>query len=185
MPAERRVEVQGRVACTRGFLEQVACGRGSREHESLLVIEAPASVVHAGLLAIGLRSGHPGRWFNLPDGRVQLEPPEGDEVTVRVRWSLGGLEQEVPVQAWVRGMAAVDARWVFAGSRFGTWNGVESYAADGSGSVVGLVTFGDEVVALHQVVPDRASVRAPVLRADTDAMPPEGHPVTLILGAKP
>ena len=183
--AERRVEIRGRVACTRGFLEQVACGRGTREHESLVMVEAPASVVHAALLAAGARPGRPGQWASLPGGSVRADPPQGDPITIRVRWSEAGVCREAPIEAWIRGLEPDAARWVFAGSRFAQRQGVERYVADDSGSLVGLVTFGDEVVALRQVVPDRAEVKAPAFRANTSAMPPEGDPVTLILRASP
>ena len=185
MPAARCVEIRARVACRRGFLEQVACGRGSREHESLVVVDAPASVVHAALLAVGARPGQPGAWTAAADGSLRLDPPAGDPITIRVRWSESGASRETAIEAWVRGLDPGAARWVFAGSRFAQRQGVDRYVADDSGSLVGLVTFGDEVVALRQVVPDRVAVKAPGFRANTEAMPPEGEPVTLILKASP
>ena len=59
------------------------------------------------------------------------------------------------------------------------------YLADESGSVVGLVTFGDEVVALQEVLPDRVAVQPAHFQARTEAMPDEGTPVTLWLLAGP
>ena len=55
------------------------------------------------------------------------------------------------------------------------------YAADQSGSVIGLVTFGDEPVASVTVVPDRADIAEPSLQAWTERMPPEGTPVTVLI----
>ena len=183
----RRVEVRGRIACRQGFLEQVACGRGSREHESLLVVDAPASVLHAALLAAGLRAGHPGSWHAESDGSVRLEPPEGDAVRLQVRWMEQGEPREAPIETWLTqdGPRAEPAAWVFAGSAFRRIRGTETYLADGSGSLVGLVTFGDEVVALRQVLPDRVAIKPPVFRARTDAMPETGAEVTLILTGSP
>ncbi len=182
---DRRVEVRGHVACTEGFLEQIACGRGSREHESLVVVDAPPSVVHAALLAAGFRSGRPGAWEAGPDGSVRLVPPEGESVRLSVRWRQGEDEREAPVQDWVLGLERAEAGWVFAGSRFTASADGSRYVADGSGSVIGLVTFGDEVLALRQVVPDRAAVRPPAFRARTDAIPRQGVEVTLVIKASP
>jgi len=155
----RRVEVRGRIACRQGFLEQVACGRGSREHESLLVVDAPASVLHAALLAAGLRAGHPGSWHAESDGSVRLEPPEGDAVRLQVRWMEQGEPREAPIETWL--------------------------TQDGPRAEVGLVTFGDEVVALDEVVPDRVEVEPARWQARTAAMPEEGERVTLVLRARP
>jgi len=181
------LQVQARVACTRGDLEQVCCARGTREHESLLVTDAPANSVQAGLLALGLRSGSPGSWRTAPDGRLEQVPPSGSLVEVLVRWQDGVATRETPVGGWLddRRPGPSDARFVFAGSRFVTTPQGERFAADLSGSIVGLVTFGDEVLALRQVVPDRAAVRPPAFRARTDAIPRQGVEVTLVIKASP
>jgi hypothetical protein len=184
--AARAVSVQGRVACRRGYLEQVACGRGSREHESLIVIDAPATAVHAALLAIGLQPGAPGEWHQAADGSLSVQPPAGPSLQVLVQPR--GAAEPVPVQAWLRdlrGGAAPTPRFVFAGSRLVPGRSGERYLADESGSVIGLVTFGDEVVALQEVLPDRVAVQPAHFQARTEAMPDEGTPVTLWLRAGP
>ena len=182
----RELRVGARVSCTRGFLEQVACGKGSREHESLLVIDAPASVVHAGLLAIGLRPGVPGSWKEASGGTVELHAPTGPEVQVLV--VVPGGAAPVPVADWLRderGSEAAAPRFVFAGSRLVPGSAGDRYLADESGSVVGLVTFGDETVALCEVLPDRVGVEPAHFTARTASMPPEGTPVTLVFRAVP
>ncbi len=55
------------------------------------------------------------------------------------------------------------------------------YAADLGGSVVGLVTFGDEVVAWQEVIPDQVDVAPAVWVADPSVIPALGTPVTLVL----
>jgi hypothetical protein len=62
-------------------------------------------------------------------------------------------------------------------------DGSERYAADDSGSIVGLVTFGDEVVAMRTVIPDKVDVAPASWKARTDDIPPEGSPVTVIFRA--
>ena len=74
--------------------------------------------------------------------------------------------------------------FVFAGSRFRRLpDGSERYAADDSGSIVGLVTFGDEVVAMRTVIPDKVDVAPAAWKARTDDIPPEGSAVTVIIRA--
>ena len=72
---------------------------------------------------------------------------------------------------------------MFAGSRFRVdrRTGAERYLADGSGSLVGLVTFGDETIAPREVIPDQASVESPMWEVWTERMPPLGSRVTLVV----
>jgi hypothetical protein len=72
-------------------------------------------------------------------------------------------------------------RFVFAGSRFRTdqRTGVERYIADGSGSIVGLVTFGDETIAAVDVIPDQVAAAEPVWEVFTERMPKPGTRGTL------
>ena len=187
LPEAQSVELSARVACTRGDLEQVACTQGTREHESLLVAQARASQVQAALLAAGLRPGAPGRWQRLADGSVERVPPTGDAIEVLVRTEPGGPDQ--PIESWMRGAdggTPQPMRFVFAGSRFvPARGGGERFLADDSGSLVGLVTFGDEVVGLAEVVPDRVEVEPSRWKARTGAMPAQDTPVTLVMRRRP
>jgi hypothetical protein len=89
--------------------------------------------------------------------------------------------QRSPLVDWVKtGGAAAPGSFVFAGSVMRDRAAVP-YAADQSGSVVGLVTFGDEPVASVAVVPDRADIAEPSLMAWTERMPPEGTTVTIVI----
>ena len=94
-----------------------------------------------------------------------------------------GSAREGPIADWLLDASpeAPQARFVFAGSRFAATPQGERFAADLSGSIVGLVTFGDEVVALAEVVPDRVEAAPPRWRARGAVMPPEDTPVTLVL----
>jgi hypothetical protein len=199
------VEIDSQVAMREGWLEQLVCKAGTREHESLLAVEAMPRTIHAALLAAGLASGAPGSWS---EGAADASgsptftfvAPRGDRVTLRVRWSEGGAIREVPLCDWVRRApsashdggeqsASPDSfpcdRFVFAGSLVRanppSLGEGEHYVADFTGSIVGLVTFGDEVIAFDEVIPDRIDVAAPSWEARTSAIPPEGTPVTLII----
>ena len=184
--AAREVTVDAEVACNRGWVEQAVCRAGTREHESLLVIAVPPSRVHAGLLLIGLNPGTPGKWEAGPDGTAVVRvPPEGDAVEAWV--DVAGAR--TPLSSWiadpVRGRAFPAHPWVFAGSRMRTRpperGGGEQFVADATGSVVGIVTFGDEVIACREVISDKVDTDAPQWQAATDRMPEPGTPVKLVL----
>lgn len=126
----RRVIVGGRVALAAGPIEVFACPEQTKEYEAIVAARAPARLVHAALLAIGLEPGHP----------VSFDPDyvaaTGPAVTVTLRWrDADGTVRESRGQDWVRNArtgAALDVDWVFAGSSF--WqdpsDGSEVYEAD-------------------------------------------------------
>ncbi|MFO0829627.1 MAG: YdjY domain-containing protein [Phycisphaerales bacterium] len=180
------VRLPAEVATAQGWLEAVACGRDSREHESLLVVDAKPSQVHAALLALGLVPGAPGRW-HYDSGNVELIAPTGPSIVPIVRWSVDGRTNESPLLDWIHGAdgRAFPGGWVFAGSRFVTnvraLGPGEHYEADFTGSLVGLVTFGDETIGAVAVIPDQVAVERENWEAWTERMPPSGTPATLIL----
>ena len=57
----------------------------------------------------------------------------------------------------------------------------EHYVADMSGSIIGLVTFGDEVIGFSQVISDQDAVQAPEWEVDSEKIPPVGTEVTVVL----
>ena len=57
----------------------------------------------------------------------------------------------------------------------------EYYAADFAGTVVGLSTFGDEVVAVEEVRSPEAGIDPPVWRIRTGVLPEIDTPVTVVL----
>ena len=79
------------------------------------------------------------------------------------------------------------ARFVFGGSRFQTdrKSGRERYLADGSGSLIGLVTFGDETIGAAEVVPDQAGVATPTWEVFSERMPTPGTRVTIMVNRIP
>lgn len=180
------VRVPGIVALREGWLEQAVCQLGTRDHESLVTVAMPPSAVHAALLLAGLKPGAPGRWRVRDDGSLELVAPTGDSVGVDVEWTAAdGAVNRCPISAWIKQVDdAPPMGFVFAGSVMVERASVP-YMADRSGSVVGLVTFGDEPIASVSVVPDRAEVAEPSLQCFTERIPAEGTPVTVILGRAP
>lgn len=190
----RVVELRATAVLDVGFLEQYVCLAGTREHEALFAFEGKASEVHAALLLIGLEQGEPGRWREVTrdDGSFAVEgvAPRGGEVRVAVVLEGRG---PLPLEHFVRASPVVPApegarpptRFVFAGSRMyrNPRTGSERYVADGTGSLIGLVTFGDETIAALDVIPDQASAVTPLWEVFTERMPKPGTSVTIRLSA--
>jgi hypothetical protein len=95
----KRVLLKTQVALREGSLEQLCCLKQTKEHESILSLDAKAYVVHTALVAIGTKPGAPVK-FN-PD----FQPPSGQKIEIFVSWAD---EKEkvhrVPAQQWIRGM---------------------------------------------------------------------------------
>ena len=182
----REVLIPASIAIDSGWIEQIACLRGTREHESIFVVECQPSLVHSALLMIGLESGVPGRWLETKrDDRYEIEriAPTGAPVRIQVRFTdTEGRCVESSVEEMV--MGAPDGAvfpptpWMFCGSRF---DGEGRYVADYSGSLVGFATFGDEVLGLPGVISDQVSVDAAVWEIRSDKVPAPGTPVSLVL----
>lgn len=186
------VEIDGKMAAdTRAFagkivfLEVIACRPDSREHEALIVTQAEPSHLHAALLLAGANSGSPGSW-RLEGKDLVPVPPKGDKVEVTIRWKADGRDVELAAAELIRStrggsLAATHDDFVFAGSGFVKNKGGERYAADLSGTLVGLCTFGDETVAWTKVYSPDAETEEPQWIADGDKLPAAGTPATLVL----
>lgn len=190
------VMVDAQVCARIGWLEQMVCAAGTREHESLLAVEVAPSLIHAALLMTGYQSGSPGKWTEKDSGvngaiELQLDPPTGSPVDIIARWRAGDMLMEVALSDWVRAEDGDGTsrtlprdRFVFAGSIVRanpkSLGPGEHYVADYTGSIVGLVTFGDEVIAFQEVIPDRVDVAPALWEAWTDRIPAQGTPIELV-----
>ncbi|MBI1371771.1 MAG: hypothetical protein GC159_03295 [Phycisphaera sp.] len=166
------VDIEASVCLDRGPLELIACTRGTKEHESIVSINARPKHVHLGLLLIGTRNGNPAmsrevpvkdstpRWIDIP--------PRGDPIEVfLVLKDAAGQSVEHPISDFVmrsegdrdpveNGGAlhtTNDAKllnsFVFAGSHvIKDDEGRSQYLADIEGNVISISTFGDEVLCL-------------------------------------
>lgn len=200
----RYVDVKSMSGICTGWLEQVACLVGTREHEAVIYVKAAPSLIHAALLLLDCEPGTPGRWKAQSDEngmptRYTEVPPTGSRVAVNVVYtlpvvsgSLGWMPDpvivlEVPVTVWVIDYYSgsplpADDGWVFGGSRmFTDYTGQDRYTADVTGSVVGIVTFGDELLGYERVIPDAADVADPEWIPNRRVMPPFGSSVLLRL----
>ncbi len=174
-----QVEVEARVVLRQGPLELFAYCKAPvpKEHETILVIDGPAEAVYQALGLIGLTPGMPVRYS--PETQTVL-PATGDPVDVFVRTSRDGRRVEASACDWMldagTGEPMERTHWVFAGSRR-----LESgaFGANVEGTLVTVVDFDSAVLALAEA--HSASDDQLWLTANTDAIPPVGTAVTLIL----
>ncbi len=197
----------GRVCQRRTPLELFACQKGSKEHESVVVIDTKGYVIHAGLLALGAEPGSPVKFA------PQFVPPSGTEIEIEVLWKeASGRLRRAQAQDWVRDVSRMyrifdlvvpdsaddelDPRdqiaawqqmeqpWVFAGSQLvkDEQEGRKYYAADVEGDLICLSNFPSAVLD----VPFRStdSNAALLFACYTERIPPIGTPVTLVLRPK-
>ena len=183
----KRVVVDGYIALRAGQLEMLACPSGTKEHESVVAVFAKAQVVHAGLLAIGGKVGKPVVW------EPNYQPPTGSEVQVIALWKdADGKKHNIDTRKWVHELGTekgtLSTNFVFAGSRM--WKdpdtGEERYLAE-SGDLICVSNF---ATATLDVPLESSQVNSGLMfAAMTDAIPPEGTPIRLVLqlidGKKP
>jgi hypothetical protein len=172
------VVVDGRVACREGTLEMFACPKGTKEHESLVAVNAQALFVHAGLLAVGAKPGTP----------VQFDPKyaaaTGPKVEVLILWKdKEGKKQKVRAQEWIKHTKTkkpMEYDWVFAGSGF--WvdedTGEKHYHAD-SGDLICVSNFPSATLDLP--VKSSKDNTDLLFEAFTDKIPEKGTKVRLVL----
>jgi hypothetical protein len=166
-PADRRVDVEAVVCLGEGFLELVACGKDSKEHESLVMVEAKPSHIHAALLLIGAQAGNPAMRKAINEERTRWAniPPRGEPVKVSlVLAKEGGESVERPISDFItpsedesglREAVAAGEKFpdtfLFVGSQMQGEGEEKQYFGDYSGHVISIATFGDEVLSLSEV----------------------------------
>ncbi len=174
----KRLIVEGEVCLTRGLLEMFACPRDTKEHESIVAVQAKAYVIHAGLLALGAKQGRPVQFD------PEYVPATGARVDVHCFWTDDeGKQQQTQAQQWIRNVKtkkAMEYSWVFAGSDF--WldenTGKRHYLGD-AGDLICVSNFPSATLDLPVKSPqDNANL---FYEAFTESIPKRGTKVTLVL----
>lgn len=168
------VDVDAKVCLTEGLLELIACTKDSKEHESMIAIDAKAAHVHAALLLIGAEPGNPAmrKEVQTEDGPRWVDlPPRGQEIDVYLVFNnKDGQPEEHPISKFlIKGLdEAYDGvptepvkkedrvfpthTFLFTGSHvYKDGEKDPIYLADEAGNVISLSTFGDELLALPGV----------------------------------
>lgn len=176
-PERKLVIMDGEVCLREGPLEMFACPRNTKEHESVVVVDAIPGMVHAGLEAVGAKAGSPAS-FN------PYRPATGTRIAVIVAWAdENGKRHAVPAQRWVKNTQTgkpMERNWVFAGSRWvsNEVTGRRSYLADG-GDFICVSNFPSAMLDLP--VKSSQENSSLLFEANTEAIPKVGTKVRLIL----
>lgn len=175
---KKYVVVDGTVVLREGPLEMFACPKGSKEHESIVAIDAKAYMVHAALLATGAKPGKPVQYD------PEYAPASGPEIEISVLWiDEDGKKHRARAQDWVRYSKTGDRMpfsWVFGGSSF--WvdpeTGENHYQAE-AGDLICLSNF---TTATMDVPIQSSEAAAEILfTAFTEKIPPRGTSVRVVL----
>lgn len=95
--AGKRVLLKTHVVLREGMLEMLCCPKRTKEHEAILSVDSQAYTIHAGLLALGAKSGKPVEY--LPE----FKPPSGQKIDIFVSWKdENGMPMRKPAQSWIR-----------------------------------------------------------------------------------
>lgn len=167
---EHSVDVDAVVCLVEGALELIACTKGTKEHEAIIVVEALPIHIHAGLLLLGAKNGNPAmrHAINKEQTRWVDVPPKGDPVDVSLVWKDDkGVVIERPISDFIERREEFDGNvvagqknekqkfpstFLFAGSLLGDASEKpRRYLAQDSGNVISIATFGDEVLCLPDV----------------------------------
>lgn len=172
------VVVNGEVCLREGQLEMFACPKGTKEHESVVAVACKPQYVHAALLAVGAKKGHPVRFM------PEYKPATGTRIDIDIVWKdKQGKEHRSRAQDWIqhaRTGKPMPYYWVFAGSGFETdsHTGQRYYWADG-GDFICVSNFATATLDLPV---ESSQTNAELLfTAFTDHIPPNGTKVQMVL----
>ena len=175
---DKQVMVRGSICLTKGPLEMFACPLQTKEHESVVAVEAQSSEIHACLVALGFEPGNPVQWQ--PDYRSA----KGPSIQIEVRWKTDDeKENSVDAKTLVRKSGTeetMDADWVFGGSEIfvDRVDGRRIYYAD-SGEMICLSNF--PTAMMDVPIQSSDSAEGLLFEANTKVIPPDGTQVYLIM----
>jgi hypothetical protein len=165
---QRCVDVDATICLDEGALEFIACTKGTKEHESVIAVEARPMHIHTALLLLGAKNGNPAmrRPLDKEMTRWQDIPPSGDPIDVFLVWKNEKSETvERPISDFIKrndeSETPVDEdkakekfphTFLFAGSQLGDASETpRKYYADLSGHVISISAFGDELLCLPEL----------------------------------
>lgn len=173
----KQVIVDGRIAQIQAALEMFACPVDSgKEHESVVGLYAQSELIHAALLAVGAKPGHPVIF------QPEFKPPTGTKVPITAEWEIDGERKSIDAKKWIRTMdekKTLEMDWVFGGSQIYTDDrtGDKHYLANG-GETVCVSNFSTAMLDLP--IKSSADAANQIYEANTEEIPPLGTPVRLI-----
>jgi hypothetical protein len=175
----RRVHLMTEVCLREGPLEVLLCKLNTKEHESILHIDADAREIHFALVAAGAVPGTPVKFV------PEYTPATGSRVKVSLTYREKGKVKTAPAGDWIKDKRTgkpMAYDWVFAGSRF--FKDPErpkapDYYMANNGEVISLANFPDSMMDLPVKSPKEAVEL--IFEIDTPRVPPVRTPVLVTL----
>ncbi len=158
-------------------LEFFACATDTNEYESVLRTAAKPSLIHAALLIIGLVPGEPAKYDR--DTNVST-PAHGPLVKLTCEYQSNGKTVNVPAHKLMANASdnkeSAPLEWLFCGSKLMEDH---TYAADGTGSIVSVLTSELSVITMKD--PGHHGLEDRPYKANSEAMPPPDTRVWLVI----
>jgi len=178
-----RVGLACEVCLREGALEVFLCKKGTKEHESIVRIDADAKFIHLALKTAGAEPGTPTQFLDPKTEEPKWKPATGSLVNVSVHYTMAGKTFTHPAQDWIwdiKKKAVMPHGWVFAGSVIikDPENGREFYGAN-SGDIISISNFPYSLLEIPaEISKDDAQLTYEV---KTDRVPPLLSKVWVIL----
>lgn len=178
-----RVGLVCEVCLREGPLEVFLCKRGTKEHESVVRIDADAKMIHLALKTAGAEPGSPTQFVDPKTQQPRWKAATGPRVNVTVHYAKGGKTFTHPAQEWIwdhKKKAPLPHHWVFSGSVLikDPDNGREFYGAN-SGDIISISNFPYSMLEIPvEISKDDAQLTYEV---KTDKVPPLASKVWVIL----
>jgi hypothetical protein len=178
-----RVGLACEVCLREGALEVFLCKKGTKEHESIVRVDADAKFIHLALKTAGAEPGTPTQFLDPKTEEPKWKPATGSRVNVIVHYTMGGKTFTHPAQDWIwdiKKKAVMPHHWIFAGSVIikDPDNGREFYGAN-SGDIISISNFPYSLLEIPvEISKDDAQLSYEV---KTDRVPPLLSKVWVIL----
>jgi hypothetical protein len=179
----KRIALACEVCLREGPLEVFLCKKGTKEHESIVRIDADAQIIHAALVATGAEPGKPTQFVDPKTEEPKWKAATGAKIDVTVHYTKGGKTFTHPAQDWIwdhKKKAAMPHGWVFSGSVTiaDPDSGKKFYGAN-SGDIISISNFPYSMLEIPvEISKDDAFL---TYEAKTDKIPPLFSKVWVIL----
>lgn len=95
--ANKKVVLRGELCLREGLLEMLVCKAKTKEHESIVLVDADAYVIHAALMALSAKPGTPVKF------QPEFTPPTGQKIDIYLGWTDEfGRPHRYPAQKLIR-----------------------------------------------------------------------------------
>jgi hypothetical protein len=175
----RRVHLLAAVCLREGPLEVLVCKMGSKEHESILHVDADGREIHFALVAAGAVAGSPVKFV------PEYTPATGTKIKVSLTYREKGKVKTVAAGEWIKDRKTnkdMAHDWVFAGSKFfkdPDRPETPPYYMANNGEFISLANFPDSMLDLPVKSPkDIADL---IFEINTPRVPPLRTPVLVTL----